>query len=30
MLKAIPTAKYDAACQASLEASRGVEEMPTL
>jgi hypothetical protein len=30
MLKAIPTAKYDAACQSSLEASRGVEEMPTL
>ena len=29
-LKALPTAKYDAACQAALEASRGVEEMPTL
>ena len=29
-LKAMPTAKYDAACQAALEASRGVEEMPTL
>ena len=29
-LKAMPTAKYDVACQASLEASRGVEEMPTL
>jgi DnaK suppressor protein len=29
-LEAMPTAKYDAACQAALEASRGVEEMPTL
>ena len=29
-LKAMPTAKYDAACQAALEASRGVEELPTL
>ena len=29
-LKAMPTAKYDAACQAALEASGGVEEMPTL
>ena len=29
-LEAMPTAKCDAACQAALEASRGVEEMPTL
>lgn len=29
-LKAMPSARYDAACEAALEASRGVEEMPTL
>jgi DnaK suppressor protein len=29
-LKAMPSARYDAACDAALEASRGVEEMPTL
>lgn len=29
-LKAMPSARYDAACEAALETSRGVEEMPTL
>jgi DnaK suppressor protein len=29
-LKAMPSARYDAACEATLERSRGVEEMPTL
>lgn len=29
-LKAMPSARYDAACEAALEASRGIEEMPTL
>ena len=29
-LKAIPSARYDAPCEATLERSQGVEEMPTL
>jgi DnaK suppressor protein len=29
-LKAMPSARYDAACEATLERSRGVAEMPTL
>jgi DnaK suppressor protein len=29
-LKAMPSARYDAVCEAALEASWGVEEMPTL
>jgi DnaK suppressor protein len=29
-LKAMPTAKYDAECQAAIEASEGVGDMPTL
>jgi DnaK suppressor protein len=29
-LKAMPTARYDAQCQAAIEAAQGIEEMPTL
>jgi DnaK suppressor protein len=29
-LKAMPTARYDAECQAAIEAARGIQEMPTL
>ena len=29
-LKAMPSAKYDAECQAAIEAAQGIEEMPTL
>jgi DnaK suppressor protein len=29
-LEALPTARYDAACQAAIEASRGEDERPTL
>lgn len=29
-LEAMPTARYDAACQAAIEASDGTDEMPTL
>ncbi len=29
-LKAMPSAKYNAECQAAIEAARGIEEMPTL
>lgn len=29
-LKAMPSAKYDAECQAAIEASQRIEEMPTL
>ena len=29
-LKAMPTARYDAECQAASEAARGIQEMPTL
>ncbi len=29
-LKAMPTAKYDAECQAAIEAAQGIGEMPTL
>jgi DnaK suppressor protein len=29
-LKAIPSAKYDAECQAAIEAAQGIDEMPTL
>jgi DnaK suppressor protein len=29
-LEAMPTARYDAACQAALEASQGMDDIPTL
>lgn len=29
-LEAIPTARYDAVCQAAIEASQGTDDMPTL
>jgi DnaK suppressor protein len=29
-LKAMPSAKYDAECQAAIEAAQGIDEMPTL
>jgi DnaK suppressor protein len=29
-LEAMPTARYDAACQAAIEASRGMDDIPTL
>ena len=29
-LEAMPTARYDAACQTALEASQGLDDMPTL
>ena len=29
-LKAMPTARYDAQCQAAIEAAQGIQEMPTL
>ena len=29
-LKSMPSAKYDAECQAAIEAAQGIEEMPTL
>jgi len=29
-LKAMPTARYDARCQAAIEAAQGIQEMPTL
>ncbi len=29
-LKAMPRAKYDAECQAAIEAAQGIDEMPTL
>ena len=29
-LEALPTARYDAACQAALEADKGLDETPTL
>jgi DnaK suppressor protein len=29
-LKAMPTARYDAECQAAIEAAKGIQEMPTL
>ena len=29
-LDAMPTARYDAACQSAIEASQGLDEMPTL
>jgi DnaK suppressor protein len=29
-LEAVPTARYDAACQAAVEASEGLEDTPTL
>lgn len=29
-LEAMPTARYDAACQSAIEASQGLDDMPTL
>jgi DnaK suppressor protein len=29
-LEALPTARYDAACQAAIEANQGLDDMPTL
>jgi DnaK suppressor protein len=29
-LEAVPTARYDAACQAAIEASEGLDDIPTL
>lgn len=29
-LEAVPTARYDAACQAAIEASQGLDDIPTL
>src|ERR687884_2289933 len=29
-LEAMPTARYDAACQAAIEANRGMDDIPTL
>ena len=29
-LEAVPTARYDAACQAAIEASQGMDDIPTL